>query len=131
MRTDLLVKLRISLILRGGLPVAGGTPCDFLDWLCASPSPLLSWFWTSLFRAHWHETMASGRTRRRTYEGGSRAETTRQPQSLVLRRGRRLRSRHLRGRRRPLRRDHHRRQGRYTERDENPRAQPQDEMGRG
>jgi hypothetical protein len=67
---DLLVKLRISLILQGGLPVAGGTPCDFLDWLCASLLPLLSSFWTTLFRAHWHETMASGKTHRLTYEDG-------------------------------------------------------------
>ena len=60
MRIDLLVKLRISLILQGGLPVAGGTPCDFLDWLCASPSPPLSSFWITLFQTHWPETMASG-----------------------------------------------------------------------
>src|SRR6476469_9084790 len=70
MRTDLLVKLRISLILQGGLPVAGGTPCDFLEWLCASPSPPLSSFWTTLHRAHWHETMVSGKTHRLTCAGG-------------------------------------------------------------
>ena len=65
---------------------------------------------------------------RRWFQG---LRATGQPQSLVLRRGRRVRSRYLRGRRRPLRCDHHRRQGRDTERDENPGAQPQDEMGRG
>src|ERR1700675_3518015 len=57
--TDLLVKLRISLILQLGLPfsLAGGTPCDVIDQLCASPPLPLSWFWSSLFPSRWHETM--------------------------------------------------------------------------
>ena len=47
--TDLLVKLRISLILKLDFPFAGGTPCDFFDLLYASPPLPLSWFWSSLF----------------------------------------------------------------------------------
>jgi hypothetical protein len=72
MHSDLLVKLRISFILKVELPVpfAGGTPCDFFDRLYASPPPLLSWFWSKLFPTRWHETMASGKTRLLTCEGG-------------------------------------------------------------
>jgi hypothetical protein len=70
--TDLLVKRRISLILRGGIPFrfAGGTPCDFFDPLYASPPLPLSWFWSSLSPSRWREIMGSGRTRLRTCEGG-------------------------------------------------------------
>ena len=70
MHTDLLVKLQISLILQGGLPVAGGTPCDFLDMVVCVTITAALLVLDMLFRAHWHETMASGKARRLTCEGG-------------------------------------------------------------
>ena len=58
------------------------------------------------------------------------AQAARPSAPVLLRRGGRLRSRQLRSRGRPLCCDHHRRQGRDSERHAHPGAQPKDEVGR-
>ena len=131
--TDLLVKLRISLILRVGLPffcwrdamrllrsvVCVTAAAAFMVLELAVPIALARDY------GQWENSPPHVR---RWFQGLKQPDN---PRSLVLRRSRRVRSRYLRGRRRPLRCGHHRRQGRDPERDENPRAQSQDEMGRG